>query len=909
MEALLIEEAEKKKREADQIEAAEKKYIGGAGLCFKWSTPSARPKMTTILAGFEETCVLPFFEYSRASLSESLVEGGRSATLISRKVFNAFHGILAAYSGSCNWSIDGVPDDGAGRESIMWIKSIKIYDYVKNLYTRFIKEIIKPSIQQVGDTELLSKASKCSNLITILEETLKKYFSSILDNLELNKSNCASSINLYMEEVNGKKATAGDVSSFKKLIADIKKKEFFEELQHKLKTIITELINTFRQGDWNNADSSLVRLRPDTRYEYISSSVRQLFEGIDGGSQAKDCYKSCILEPFRESCKRFYQEKMAKEWKDLEIASLNGRGTEYFMNYLVATLDLERERANLCLNADGKSIVYRDLVDLLVTTNVSKIKSGLGLIFDDIFSLERFKTDQRLGGSEGSAETMELAKKAFDIFTEYDRIKGNNNELCTVVAERFGAHIQRDLKHFIDEKSREATLEKNDKNDSFQFLLSFLNLYDIFMRLADFKVFNKHPVVKLTCDNVYTKVVDEKEFLEKGFLGKPFHEAMGFFTNLLLDKNFKKDESVRAEALFPSIRDVCLKLKNKLDLFQTFENNIFFRVAEDCYETDPERLFIGILTQQFGIANTYRLSQILNGVVESQKLAADFAGIEEKSGTRCPIDIYPLSICLPREFKQKRVEIGFSPSGTLCPCYKPLHDAFESIQRMYKELQELQVGQGRADKCLVPLYANGTCVVKCKLPGWNGKITSSVLQSYILTVFNSEYSSGARDADGYITFQQVLDLTMFGSGNQNPEIKIDLTRIMKHWVGCKVILTDNADWQKVPKAFDPSCKFKPNRGFATSKKQLSVPCIRFGDEKINEASKNDGNTRIDCAIVRIMKSRGRLRGQELSQEVLRQLRDIFQPSQREMQKRIEILMDQNYMRRDGDQSDTFVYMS
>jgi len=281
-------------------------------------------------------------------------------------------------------------------------------------------------------------------------------------------------------------------------------------------------------------------------------------------------------------------------------------------------------------------------------------------------------------------------------------------------------------------------------------------------------------------------------------------------------------------------------------------------------------------------------------------LASDFETIKDsETGRNGAIEIYPLIISLPREFKQKRVEIGLIPNGNLCPCYMPLHDDFENIQRMYK----LQAGN--SDKCLVPLYANGTCIVRCQLPGWKGKITTGVLQSYILTVFNSEYSKAARDADGHITFQQILELTRFGSSIQNPEI--DLTRIMKHWISSKILLTDNPDWVKVTKAFDPSCKFKPNRGYQAKTNRVNVPFIRFGDEKINEAAKSDVYLKIDCAIVRIMKSRGRLKGIDLFQEVLRQLKDMFQPNSREMQKRVDFLIEQNYMKRDGDQSDTFIY--
>ena len=55
---------------------------------------------------------------------------------------------------------------------------------------------------------------------------------------------------------------------------------------------------------------------------------------------------------------------------------------------------------------------------------------------------------------------------------------------------------------------------------------------------------------------------------------------------------------------------------------------------------------------------------------------------------------------------------------------------------------------------------------------------------------------------------------------------------------------------------------------------------------------------MDAAVVRIMKARRQLPVQELVGEVVQQLQARFQPDAKQIRKRIEVLLAQDYLERD-----------
>ncbi|KAE9208405.1 hypothetical protein PF004_g16772, partial [Phytophthora fragariae] len=70
----------------------------------------------------------------------------------------------------------------------------------------------------------------------------------------------------------------------------------------------------------------------------------------------------------------------------------------------------------------------------------------------------------------------------------------------------------------------------------------------------------------------------------------------------------------------------------------------------------------------------------------------------------------------------------------------------------------------------------------------------------------------------------------------------------------------------------------------------------------------DRSIAIEAAIVRIMKARKTLQHQQLISEVLSQLA-FFKPNLKVIKRRIEALIDREYLERDPDQANTYRYLA
>jgi len=130
---------------------------------------------------------------------------------------------------------------------------------------------------------------------------------------------------------------------------------------------------------------------------------------------------------------------------------------------------------------------------------------------------------------------------------------------------------------------------------------------------------------------------------------------------------------------------------------------------------------------------------------------------------------------------------------------------------------------------------------------------------------------------------------------------------LKHWLTSKLLLTDNVDWVKV-KSFDPSSKFKPNRGYSNKAVRVTVPFLYPNAVPIEEKPcpspfDVDFHHRV---IVKIMKVRKRCRYALLFSDFLDEVKGKV--DERMFKRRIEYLLDIGFIQRDVDESDVFIYI-
>lgn len=188
----------------------------------------------------------------------------------------------------------------------------------------------------------------------------------------------------------------------------------------------------------------------------------------------------------------------------------------------------------------------------------------------------------------------------------------------------------------------------------------------------------------------------------------------------------------------------------------------------------------------------------------------------------------------------------------------------------------------------------------------------TTLQSIMLLEFNSDKEM--------LTFAEMREALNLGD---------ETVKRLMHSVSCgKYKLVE-----KIPKSksISTSDKFKFNAGFSCPMRKIRVPMASLEESHNPKRVEEDRSIAIEAAIVRIMKARKTLPHQQLLAEVLAQLA-FFRPnpkvSRRELRctgylcaqlthrcvyqvikRRIEALIDREYLERDPEKANTYRYLA
>jgi len=114
--------------------------------------------------------------------------------------------------------------------------------------------------------------------------------------------------------------------------------------------------------------------------------------------------------------------------------------------------------------------------------------------------------------------------------------------------------------------------------------------------------------------------------------------------------------------------------------------------------------------------------------------------------------------------------------------------------------------------------------------------------------------------------------------------------------------------------FAPTDNFSFNAEFKSKLFRVKVNPVAMGDsakerETINEKINEDRKHLIEAAVVRVMKARNRLEHNNLVSEVIKQLSSRFNPPVNVIKKRIESLIEREYLERDKADRRIYVYMA
>lgn len=293
---------------------------------------------------------------------------------------------------------------------------------------------------------------------------------------------------------------------------------------------------------------------------------------------------------------------------------------------------------------------------------------------------------------------------------------------------------------------------------------------------------------------------------------------------------------------------------------------------------DVENSIISKLKQECGAGFTKDLESMFKDMEISRELATDF----KKS------DDYPSSGDI--SFNVNILAQGTWPSYPTCQVILPAH------MREYQASFEKYYATKFKGKRLIWQNFLGSCTMKAYFPSGVKDLSINLLQAAVLLLFNDAFT---------LSYTDIIAAT----GMDAKELKRTLLSLTsgQHQLLLKKDDNDSTATQEI----SPLDTFIYNSEFVSSSSRLKVS-VPQADPSADDNRKGsstkallDQQHQIEAAIVRIMKTNKKLSHDELWHELIRQLG--FTPEVADMKKRIESLIDRDYLGRDKDDANVYLY--
>lgn len=315
------------------------------------------------------------------------------------------------------------------------------------------------------------------------------------------------------------------------------------------------------------------------------------------------------------------------------------------------------------------------------------------------------------------------------------------------------------------------------------------------------------------------------------------------------------------------------------DVFEAFyKKDLSKRLLYDkSASLDLEKSMISKLKAECGSQFTSKLEAMFRDVDASKDLMQSFRthfASRKRLGNAVELNVYVLEAA--------RWPLSSQPSNVKLP--PSLIDYQETFKSFY-----LTKHSGRK---LTWQHVDGSCNVKANFPKGTKTLNLSLYQTIIIVLFN--------DADE-LPYSSIYEAT----GIEEQQLKRTLLSL-----ACGKIRV----LQKRPRGPSVSATdvFVFNALFSHRLTRIKVNAIQMKETVEENAATTEKvfqerNCQIDAAIVRIMKTRRTLNHQALISEIYSQLRFPHKPA--DIKKRIESLMDREYLERDEKNAQTFHYLA
>jgi cullin 1 len=290
-----------------------------------------------------------------------------------------------------------------------------------------------------------------------------------------------------------------------------------------------------------------------------------------------------------------------------------------------------------------------------------------------------------------------------------------------------------------------------------------------------------------------------------------------------------------------------------------------------------ERHIIGKLKALQGAQYTAKMEGMNNDLVLGRPIAEDFKQYFTENAS---------SKGLPKiKFEVTRLTHGFWPTQNNPVVNVP--NIFELCKNLYKEFP----GSESSSKKHEWYYTLGNCEVLGRFAKGNYTLDITPLQAFALLQF--------ADGPAKHTFMEL---------QTSLKVETEVLKRVLHSLSCgkfKILAKSElpeTKTEKSKKKILDTDSFEFNATFTSNKRNFRVPMASLDDTGgVQKRVEEDRGVQIEACIVRIMKARKTLQHSQLVQEVMQQLQS-FKPTQVNIKKKIETLIERDYLERESGNS-------
>jgi len=469
------------------------------------------------------------------------------------------------------------------------------------------------------------------------------------------------------------------------------------------------------------------------------------------------------------------------------------------------------------------------------------------------------KVEMNLLEKEGSGCHVLLANDKSDdlkrMFRLFSRLEKGLNPIANIVQTFISSMGNECI------KKRQARLEsgEKDKNDDPEFVKSLLALHDKYFGVIK-NVFSGHSLFQKALKDAFVEIVNKKvgQFTTA--------ELMSTFCDRVLKSGGERLTEKEVEQSLDRVVQLFSYLTDK-DLFaEIYRNQLAKRLLNQrSLSDDAEKMMIAKLKLQCGTQFTSKMEGMLGDLAVGNDQRTEFANKMKDHDSKI-------------EFSVQVLTTGFWPTYRSTEVTLP--EEMSKCMTMFKNWHDNK----HTKRKLSWMFSLGNATVRGTFTNKWYDLNVSTLQAIALNALNGGIT---------LTFKELAEKLNLEESILKPLI---------HSLSCGKykVITKSPGGGKI----NTTDKFTANARFSNNMKKIRIPMASLDASHNTRRVEEDRSIAVDASVVRIMKSRKTMQHNDLIAEVLSQLA-FFRPNPRVIKRRIEALIDREYLERSSEDNRTY----